>query len=66
VAELRARHDGHTTVYVGDGRLDFPAARTCDRVFAVAGSTLAKLCAEAGVAFTAFETFDEIARALDD
>jgi 2-hydroxy-3-keto-5-methylthiopentenyl-1-phosphate phosphatase len=64
VAELRARHPGHTTVYVGDGRLDFPAARTCDLVFAVAGSTLAKLCAEAGIAFAAFETFDDVARAL--
>ena len=64
VAQLRARHPGHTTVYVGDGRLDFPAARTCDLVFAVAGSTLAKLCAEHGVAFSAFETFDEIERAL--
>jgi 2-hydroxy-3-keto-5-methylthiopentenyl-1-phosphate phosphatase len=65
VAELRARHAGHATVYVGDGRLDFPAARTCDHIFAVAGSTLAKLCAEAGLAFTAFESFDEITRALD-
>jgi 2-hydroxy-3-keto-5-methylthiopentenyl-1-phosphate phosphatase len=66
VAELRARHPGHTTVYVGDGRLDFPAARTCDLVFAVAGSTLARLCAEHSVTFSPFETFDEIARALAD
>jgi 2-hydroxy-3-keto-5-methylthiopentenyl-1-phosphate phosphatase len=64
VALLRERHPGHTTVYVGDGRLDFPAARTCDRIFAVAGSTLAKLCAEAGIDFEAFETFDEVTRAL--
>jgi 2-hydroxy-3-keto-5-methylthiopentenyl-1-phosphate phosphatase len=65
VALLRARHPGHTTVYVGDGRLDFPAARTCDLIFAVADSTLAKLCAEAGLAFHAFDTFDELTRALD-
>jgi 2-hydroxy-3-keto-5-methylthiopentenyl-1-phosphate phosphatase len=65
VAELRARHPGHAAVYVGDGRLDFPAARTCDAIFAVAGSTLAKLCAEAGIAFQPFETFDEVTRALD-
>ncbi|HVU53271.1 MAG TPA: HAD-IB family phosphatase [Polyangia bacterium] len=64
VSLLRARHPGHATVYVGDGRLDFPAARTCDLVFAVAGSTLAKLCAEHGVAFAPFETFDEVTRAL--
>ena len=36
VAELRARHPGHPTVYLGDGRLDLPAALTCDRIFAVA------------------------------
>lgn len=62
---LRARHPGHATVYVGDGRLDFPAARTCDLIFAVRNSTLAKLCAEHGIPFTAFDTFDEIAAALE-
>ena len=65
VALLRARHPGHTTVYVGDGRLDFPAARTCDLIFAVADSTLSKLCAESGIPFHPFETFDEVTRALD-
>jgi 2-hydroxy-3-keto-5-methylthiopentenyl-1-phosphate phosphatase len=64
VALLRARHPGHTTVYVGDGRLDFPAARACDVIFAVRGSTLAKLCDEAGLAFEVFDTFDDVARAL--
>jgi 2-hydroxy-3-keto-5-methylthiopentenyl-1-phosphate phosphatase len=64
VASRRARHPGHTTVYVGDGRLDFPAARTCARVFAVADSTLARLCAEHQISFTAFERFDEITAAL--
>jgi 2-hydroxy-3-keto-5-methylthiopentenyl-1-phosphate phosphatase len=64
VAQLRARHPGHTTVYVGDGRLDFPAARTCDRIFAVADSTLAKMCAEAGIEHTPFEDWAEIARRL--
>jgi len=64
VALLRERHPDHATVYVGDGRLDFPAARTCDRIFAVGGSTLAKMCAESGIEFTPFETFDEVAAAL--
>ncbi|HVR04029.1 MAG TPA: HAD-IB family phosphatase [Polyangia bacterium] len=64
VALLRARHPGHTTVYVGDGRLDFPAARTCERIFAVHDSTLARLCAESGIPFTPFETFDEVAAGL--
>ncbi|HVZ70986.1 MAG TPA: haloacid dehalogenase-like hydrolase [Polyangia bacterium] len=65
VASLRARHPGHTTVYVGDGRLDFPAARTCERIFAVADSTLARLCTEHLIPFTPFERFDEITAALD-
>jgi 2-hydroxy-3-keto-5-methylthiopentenyl-1-phosphate phosphatase len=64
VALLRARHPGHRAVYIGDGRLDFPAARTCDWVFAVRGSTLANLCAEAGVPFTPFETFDDVGHLL--
>jgi 2-hydroxy-3-keto-5-methylthiopentenyl-1-phosphate phosphatase len=64
VATLRARHPGHTTVYLGDGRLDFPAARTCDLVFAVKDSTLARLCDEARVPFAPFETFDEVATLL--
>ncbi len=64
VASLRARHPGHTTVYVGDGRLDFPAARTCDLVFAVADSTLARLCDESLIPYVPFERFDEITAAL--
>lgn len=64
VALLRARHPGHATIYIGDGRLDFPAARTCDRVFAVRDSTLARLCDEAGVPFTPFDTFDEVGTLL--
>ena len=64
VAELRARHPGHTAVYIGDGRLDFPAARTCERIFAVRDSTLARLCAEAGLDHTPFDDFSEITLAL--
>jgi 2-hydroxy-3-keto-5-methylthiopentenyl-1-phosphate phosphatase len=65
VERLRERHPGHATVYVGDGRLDFPAARTCDVVFAVRDSTLATLCAEHSVAFTPFDDFAELASALE-
>jgi 2-hydroxy-3-keto-5-methylthiopentenyl-1-phosphate phosphatase len=64
VSLLRERYPDHTTVYVGDGRLDFPAARTCDRIFAVTDSTLAKMCAEAGIEFTPFHSFDEVTAAL--
>jgi len=61
---LRARHPGHAVVYVGDGRMDFPAARSADHVFAVRGSTLGRLCRQEGVPCVEFERFDEIAAAL--
>jgi 2-hydroxy-3-keto-5-methylthiopentenyl-1-phosphate phosphatase len=64
LGRLRARHPGHTTVYVGDGRLDFPAARTCDLVLAVRGSPLVEHCRQAGKPCTEFTTFDEITAAL--
>ena len=61
VADLRARHPRHATVYLGDGRLDLPAAETCDRVFAVRGSRLAELCARA----LPFDALDEVVAALE-
>lgn len=64
VGALRARHPGSPVVYVGDGRLDFPAARRSDRVFAVAGSALCTHCRAAGVPCVEFTSFDEIAGAL--
>jgi 2-hydroxy-3-keto-5-methylthiopentenyl-1-phosphate phosphatase len=64
VSTLRAQHPDHATVYVGDGRLDFPAARTCDRVLAVGGSTLARMCEAQGVPCLGFEDFPDVTRAL--
>jgi len=61
VADLRARYPGMPTVYLGDGRLDLPAAETCDQVFAVRGSKLAELCARA----RPFDTLDEVVAALE-
>jgi 2-hydroxy-3-keto-5-methylthiopentenyl-1-phosphate phosphatase len=61
---LRAEHPGATTAYVGDGRLDFPAARRSDLRFAVRRSALARLCAQAGLAFQEFTVFHEVVRAL--
>jgi 2-hydroxy-3-keto-5-methylthiopentenyl-1-phosphate phosphatase len=61
VADLRARHPGSPTVYLGDGRLDLPAAETCDQVFAVRGSKLADLCPRA----RPFDTLDEVVAALE-
>lgn len=62
--DLRARHPGHRVIYVGDGRLDFPAARHADAIFAVRGSTLARLCHERAIACHEFDDFDEIVAAL--
>ncbi len=61
VADLRARHPGMPTVYLGDGRLDQPAAETCDEIFAVRGSKLAQLCPRARL----FDTLDEVVAALE-
>ncbi len=62
---LRASHPGHRVIYVGDGRLDLPAARHADAIFAVRGSTLARLCRESALACTEFDSFDEIVPASD-
>jgi 2-hydroxy-3-keto-5-methylthiopentenyl-1-phosphate phosphatase len=64
VADLRARFPGRETVYIGDGRLDLPAALTCDRIFAVAGSSLADLTRVAGRSVEEFLELDEVAAAL--
>jgi 2-hydroxy-3-keto-5-methylthiopentenyl-1-phosphate phosphatase len=64
VAGLRARHPGHATIYVGDGRLDFPAARRSSLVLAVRDSVLAGLCKADGVPHFEFDDFDEAAAAL--
>jgi 2-hydroxy-3-keto-5-methylthiopentenyl-1-phosphate phosphatase len=61
VAELRRQHPGHSTVYLGDGRLDLPAAETCDEVFAVRGTKLAELCPRARL----FDRLDEVVAALE-
>ncbi len=61
VADLRRRHPGHPTVYLGDGRLDLPAAETCDEIFAVRGTKLAQLSPRA----RPFERLDEVVAALE-
>jgi 2-hydroxy-3-keto-5-methylthiopentenyl-1-phosphate phosphatase len=62
VAELRRQHPGHSTLYLGDGRLDLLAAETCDEVFAVRGTKLAELCPRARL----FERLDEVVAALQE
>ena len=64
VADLRARFPGRPAIYLGDGRLDLPAALTCDRIFAVAGSSLADLARVAGRSVEEFDQLDEVAAAL--
>lgn len=53
-----------STVFIGDGRNDLPIARACDKVFAVRGSTLARLCREHHVPCEEFEDFRSIAASL--
>ena len=64
VADLKARHPGHPTAFIGDGRLDLPAAEVCDRAFAVRGSRLGRLLQQAGRPVVEFSSLDEVAAAL--
>jgi 2-hydroxy-3-keto-5-methylthiopentenyl-1-phosphate phosphatase len=64
LADLRRRYPGHASVFIGDGRNDLPVARLTDRVFAVKGSALARLCARHEIAHETFQSFDEIGRRL--
>ena len=61
---LLAQNPGRETAFIGDGRNDFPIARQTDHVFAVKGSTLAKLCNAEGVRCVEFESFGEVVEAL--
>lgn len=62
--KLRRQHPAWPTVFIGDGRNDFKPAQAAQHAFAVAGSTLAQLCAEHGTACTEFTDFEEVASAL--
>jgi 2-hydroxy-3-keto-5-methylthiopentenyl-1-phosphate phosphatase len=64
IAGLRARHPGYPVAYLGDGRLDLKASSTCDRVFAVRGSRLARLVRESGREVFEFTRLDEVAAEL--
>ncbi|WP_437329591.1 HAD-IB family phosphatase [Sorangium sp. So ce381] len=63
--QLKAATGETSTVYIGDGRLDYPAARCCDHVFAVRDSALDVLCARDGIPYTPFDSFAEICAALE-
>jgi HAD superfamily phosphoserine phosphatase-like hydrolase len=65
VRALRQARPADRAVYVGDGRADFEPAQLCDRILAVRGSRLARLCEGAGVAFTPFDMFDEVTAAIE-
>ncbi|HEX2914749.1 MAG TPA: HAD-IB family phosphatase [Chloroflexia bacterium] len=65
--ELRREYSADLpTVFIGDGRNDGPVASHADYVFAVRGSQLARLCAERGQPFTAFEDFAEVIETLQE
>lgn len=64
LAKLRAEYPGQPAVFIGDGRNDLPIAREADRVFAIAGSSLEKLCREERIPATSIATFHEVLDAL--
>jgi len=57
---LRKKHPDLPTVFIGDGRNDFPVSQQCDRVFAKSGSTLERLNRESHRECFSFDSFDEI------
>ncbi|MBI3831662.1 MAG: HAD-IB family phosphatase [Planctomycetes bacterium] len=61
---LRREFPQRPAVFIGDGTNDLPIAREAERVFAVAGSTLEKLCAQHGIAATSFADFHQVIEAL--
>jgi 2-hydroxy-3-keto-5-methylthiopentenyl-1-phosphate phosphatase len=63
---LKKKHPRERTVFIGDGRNDFPVAHHADIVFAVKGSRLAGMCAEANIPFTPFTHFDEVTQVLKE
>lgn len=64
--DLKKRNPGRATVFIGDGLNDLPVAREADRVFAVKGSTLARMCRQERIAATEFTSFGEVVRSLQD
>lgn len=62
--KLKALHGRDKVIFIGDGRNDFPVASMADRVFAVRGSTLARMCREQNIMFEEFDDFAELTRAL--
>jgi 2-hydroxy-3-keto-5-methylthiopentenyl-1-phosphate phosphatase len=66
--DLARKHkrQGETVIYIGDGSGDFYAAKEADRVFAVQGSKLAKLCQMHRVSFKPITDFQEVINGIQD
>jgi 2-hydroxy-3-keto-5-methylthiopentenyl-1-phosphate phosphatase len=63
-AKLSAQSAQHSIVFVGDGPSDFCAAGAADWVFAKA--RLATYCNEHSIAFTPYQHFDDVTRAMQN
>jgi 2-hydroxy-3-keto-5-methylthiopentenyl-1-phosphate phosphatase len=59
---LKKLHRKEKAAFIGDGRNDLPVAKMAEQIFAVRGSTLAKLCAEQNLKCFEFDHFEEIVR----
>ena len=62
VRRCRGKHE--KVVYIGDGNGDFAAAIGADYVFAVKGSTLARLCKTHGIRCRNVVSFREVVKAI--
>jgi 2-hydroxy-3-keto-5-methylthiopentenyl-1-phosphate phosphatase len=50
--------------YIGDGVSDYEPSRKADMVFAVRGSSLARMCEKNGIRYVEFEDFQEVVNQL--
>lgn len=56
----RRKSQGENVIYIGDGSGDLDAAKEADRLFAINGSKLAKLCQKHHIPFKTIADFQEV------
>lgn len=61
-----ARAGGRSVVFIGDGSSDRCAIGRADKLFAVRGSMLERVCGERGAECVPFDDLDEVARYIAD
>lgn len=55
----------HKIAYIGDGISDYDPSRKADLVFAVKGSSLARMCKATKIMYTEFDDFQEVVKGIE-